>query len=103
MKCSVRILAGAVMLVTLAGCNTTKGPTATEPLGYAEATGSIDPIDPLPPIRPVKKHVFLLMGGLDGGDGSVDQRRHVRAAVVAPGAAGRGADHLQLEVLQGRL
>jgi hypothetical protein len=71
MKCSVRILAGAVMLVTLAGCNTTQGPTATEPLGYAEATGSIDPIDPLPPIRPVKKRVFLLMGGLNGGDGWV--------------------------------
>jgi hypothetical protein len=69
MKCSVRIcLAGAVMLLTLAGCNTTQGPTAVEPLGYAEATGSIDP---LPPVRPVKKHVFLLMGGLNGGDGWV--------------------------------
>ena len=71
MKCSVRILAGAVMLLTLAGCNTTQGPTATEPLGYAEATGSIDPIDPLPPLRRLKKHVFLLMGGLNGGDGWV--------------------------------
>jgi hypothetical protein len=68
MMCSVRILAGAVMLLTLVGCNTTQGPTATAPLGYAEATGSIDP---LPPISPVKKHVFLLMGGLNGADGWV--------------------------------
>ena len=59
--------------MTLAGCNTTQGPAAVEPFGYAEATGSIDPIDPLPPIpiRRAKKHVFLLLGGLQGADGWV--------------------------------
>ncbi len=73
MTCCVRIyLAGAAILLTLAGCNTTQGPSAAAPpLGYAEATGSIDPFDPLPPIRRAKKHVFLLLGGLNGADGWV--------------------------------
>lgn len=77
MKCSVRIYAaGVVMLLTLVGCTTTQGPPAADPLGYAEVTSSIDQPPPtsklpFPPVQKAKKHVYLLLGGLQGADGWV--------------------------------
>ena len=67
-------LAGAVLLLTLAGC--VHDAPVTVPLGYAEVTGAIDPTPQvskllLPPIHRAKKHVFLLLGGLQGADGWV--------------------------------
>jgi hypothetical protein len=83
MKGGVRFyLAGAVMLLTLAGC--THGTSVAVPgqdsyaAAEGEVTGSIglppqtsEMFAPLPPIRMAKKHIYLLLGGFYGTDGWV--------------------------------
>ena len=84
MKGGVRFyLAGAVMLLALTGC--THGTSVAVPgqdsYAYAaegEVTGSIgrspqtsQMFAPLRPIRTAKKHVYLLLGGINSTDGWV--------------------------------
>lgn len=81
MKGGVRFyLAGAVMLLALTGCThgTSVAVSGQDSYAYteAEATGSIglpsqtpETFAPLQPIRMAKKHVYLLLGGIESWDG----------------------------------
>ena len=85
MKGGVRFyLAGAVMLLALAGCThgtsvAVPGQDKAMPMpAEGEVTGSIGPppptseiFAPSPPIRMAKKHVYLLLGGINSTDGWV--------------------------------
>jgi|SRR5262245_13181452 len=85
MKGGVRFhLAGVVMLLTLAGCahGTSVAVPGQDSYAYAaaegEITGSIglplqtsEMFAPLPPVRVAKKHVYLLLGGINSSDGWV--------------------------------